>query len=88
MDIAIQPEERIDIKMSAINISTTVVWVPVELALPVQNGMYLVTKQTGSFSMVDFVEYKDGQWQLVYTIIAWSFMPLPYQRRRQRNDRV
>lgn len=70
--------------MSAINISTTVVWVPVELALPVQNGMYLVTKQTGSFSMVDFVEYKDGQWQSGYTIIAWSFMPPPYKESKSQ----
>lgn len=53
--------------MSAINISTTV---PVELALPVQNGTYLVTKRTGSFSVVDFVEYKDGEWQSGYPIIT------------------
>lgn len=70
--------------MSAINISTTAVWFPVELALPVQNGIYLVTKQTGSFSMVDFAEYKDGQWQSGYTIIAWPFMTPPYKESKSQ----
>lgn len=83
MYIAIQPEERIDAKMSAINISPTVAWVPVELALPVQNGMYLVTKWTAPFPIVDFVEYKDGRWMSGYPIIAWSLMPLPYQMKEE-----
>ncbi|MDE6020310.1 MAG: hypothetical protein K2H01_04820 [Ruminococcus sp.] len=72
--------------MSTINISNTVVWVPVELALPVQNGIYLVTKWCGGSNYtVDFVEYKDGKWQSGYLVIAWSLMPIPYQM-KEDND--
>lgn len=64
-------------------------WIPVEKK-PTEDGFYVAT-MSGALvnqeeSFVGLAEFEDGEWVDGDDIIAWRFLPEPYDRERSKND--
>lgn len=63
-------------------------WVPIEDALPTEDGKYWVTTESGRVATTLFCPFRKNKWDTVDDVIAWQeyYEPNPY--RQQAEEKI